>query len=121
MGLLTRRGLLLAVLLGALGATLLWRWRREPCHALAREYAGAYAALRECRVDRDCVLDPPAVHGPALCDRARSTAAGDRSRLVAIERTFEARCEPKPLECPPLDGARCERGACRATPSRSRP
>ncbi len=122
MGLLTRRGLLLAILLGAFAATMLWRWRREPCRVLAREYAGAYAALRPCRADPDCVVDPPAAHGPALCERVRSTAAGDPGRLVAIERAFEARgCEPRRLECPPLAGAHCRLGTCVPTPSTPRP
>ncbi len=122
MGLLTRRGLLLAILLGALAATALWRWRREPCRLLAREYADVYAALRQCRTDLDCVADPPALRGPAFCERVRSTAAGDRDRLLAIERAFEARgCEPRRLECPPLSGAICKQAICVPTPSTPRP
>jgi hypothetical protein len=113
MNLLTRRGFLLAVALGALSGVLLWRWRGDPCGALSRRYAATYEALRGCDADADCLVDPPAVHGPALCDRSR-TRDGERDRLVAIERDFEARgCEPgKTSPCGEPLGARCDRGRC---------
>jgi hypothetical protein len=116
MGLLTRRGFYLAILLGALAATFAWRQRRDPCRQLARIYAGIYDDSRGCRSDAECVLDPPPPAGPVLCDRARARTR-PRDRLVEIERTFEVtRCSLGAERCPPMAGARCVAGRCTAQP-----
>jgi hypothetical protein len=116
MGLLTRRALLLAIAVGAAASVVLWRTFEDPCRNLAKGYAEVYATLGACGGDGDCVVDPPAAHGPRLCEPVRAASAS-RERLESIERTFEARACPLLLaSCPDPRSARCDRGRCRAVP-----
>lgn len=116
MGLLTRRALLLAIAIGTAASVVLWRAFEDPCRNLAKGYADVYATLGACQTDGDCLLDPPAAHGPVFCERVR-TASSSRERLESIERTFEARACPVVVpSCPDPRAARCDRGHCRAVP-----
>jgi hypothetical protein len=112
MGPRARYVLLAFVLAGLAGALLLLRSFRTPCGGLLRRYTAAYDAVKPCRADADCVLDPMAARGPGLCDRARA-ASSDRSALAEIERSWVAASCPEPGEaCPPSAGTRCQAGRC---------
>lgn len=107
-----RTAILLAVLLGAAGALVLFRTQRDPCGALLRRYGVAYEARRACRADADCVVDPLPPAGPGVCDRARA-AASDRVELDEVERAWAAAGCPAPgAPCPPDAGARCVNARC---------
>jgi len=112
MGPLARYAVLAAAAGGALGGFLLFRTQHDPCGALLRRYAAAYEALKPCRDDAECVLDPLPARGPGVCDRARAASPG-RAGLQDVERAWEgASCPPPGAPCPPSAGAACRGGRC---------
>lgn len=102
-----------SALAGVLGALLLFSTFRDPCGGLLRRYVATYdVAKASCQADADCVLDPLPQGGPGLCDRARA-ASSSRAPLEAVEARWMARGCPAPgAACPPIAGARCQKGRC---------
>ena len=100
-------------LLGAMGALLLLGTMRDPCAGILRRYVVTYDAAKwPCSIDPDCLLDPLPAHGPGVCDRSRR-ASSDRGGLDLLEASWRDQGCPAPGgACPPIAGARCEKGRC---------